>query len=301
MGGGGRPARAAVVKRWTLSVVLRCATSGGVVFHKRSHPSLAHEGRVLAALGNRRDGPVPTVVALGEPYDGWCTREVNLRPGTELAQDARGRALAVLCGLQRDWLGRTAELAATGCWSRTPEALAGLVPTAARRDLFGAASALPGALSARERTRFTEACARLPELCAELAAAPPGVTLVHGDLHPGNWGVERDTGRIVLLDWAEASVGHPFLDVAAALRSCPDAAARSRALDRYFTHWSPLMSREECRTVWRLAEPVAAFNQLVTYARLLDEAEPRERTDWAPRLLWWARRLPRAVDEADRG
>ncbi|MER6435942.1 phosphotransferase [Streptomyces sp. NPDC001185] len=293
-----RTGPAEVVKRWTLSVVLRCATSGGVVFHKRSHPSLAHEGRVLAALGARDPVRVPAVVAQGAPYDGWCTREVRLSPGTDFPQDARGRALAVLSGLQRDWLGRPAELAALGCWSRTPRALADMVPTAARHDLFGPASPLPGALSAREWKRFSEACARLPELCAELAAAPPGVTLVHGDLHPGNWGIARDTGRIVLLDWAEASVGHPFLDIAAALRSCSDAGAHARALDRYFTHWAPLMSREECRAVWRLAEPVAAFNQLVTYTRLLDEAEPHERADWAPRLLWWARRVPRTVRRA---
>ncbi|MEU6275046.1 aminoglycoside phosphotransferase family protein [Streptomyces populi] len=286
------------VKRWSLSAVLRCPTTGGPVFYKQSLPSLAHEGRVLSLLAGRRPRIVPAVVADAPPEDGWCTREVRLRPGTELPHEVRGRALATLGDVQRDWLGRTPELAATGCWTRTARALADMVPSLARSDLFEPGSGLPDALSAREWLRFSAACARLPELCAALAAAPPGETLVHGDLHPGNWGVARATGGIVLLDWAEAAVGHPFLDVVAALRSCPDPGTKGRALDRYFSGWSSLMSPARCRTVWRLAEPVAVFNQIVTYAHFVAEAEPDERAGWAPRLLWWARRLPRTVEDA---
>ncbi|MFF3919261.1 phosphotransferase family protein [Streptomyces sp. NPDC001852] len=288
------------VKRWELSAVLRCPTSGGAVFYKQSLPSLAHEGRVLALLADRHPGLVPEVLAPGPPREGWCTREVPLRPGTELPDDERGRALAVLGTVQRDWLGRTAELTVAGCWVRTPRALAGLVALGGRSDLFGPDSGLPDALSAPESARLAAACARLPELCAALVAAPPGESLVHGDLHPGNWGVTPATGRTVFLDWAEASVGHPFLDVAAALRSCPDAGVRARALDRYFASWSPLMSAAECREVWRLAEPVAAFNQLVTYTHFIDTAEPHERPGWAPRLLGWARGLLRTTDTAGR-
>ncbi|MFJ9541219.1 phosphotransferase family protein [Streptomyces sp. NPDC101225] len=286
------------VKRWTLSAVLRCPTSGGTVFHKQSLPSLLHEGPVLALLAGRHPGLVPEIIAPGPPDEGWCTRGVDLRPGTQLPEEERGRALAVLGAVQRDWLGRTADLAAAGCWVRTPRALAGLAALSERSDLFGPGSGLPDALSASESVRLAAACARLPERCAALATAPPGVSLVHGDLHPGNWGVTPATGRTVLLDWAEASVGHPFLDVAAALRSCPGPGVRARALDRYFASWSPLMSAAECREVWRLAEPVAAFNQLVTYAHLADTAEPHERPGWAPRLLGWARALLRTADGA---
>lgn len=288
------------VKRWALSAVLRCPTSGGAVFYKQSLLSLAHEGGVLALLAGRHPGLVPEVLAPGPPEEGWCTREVALRPGTKLPDEERGRALAVLGTVQRDWLGRTAELTAAGCWVRTPHALAGLARLSERSDLFGPGSGLPGALSVPESVRMADAFDRLPGLCAALAAAPPGESLVHGDLHPGNWGVTRATGRTVFLDWAEASIGHPFLDIAAALRSCPDPEVRARALDRYFTSWSPLMSSAECREVWRLAEPVAAFNQLVTYTHFTDMAEPHERPGWAPRLLGWARALLWAVDGARR-
>ncbi|MFJ2214256.1 phosphotransferase family protein [Streptomyces sp. NPDC101062] len=288
------------VKRWALSAVLRCPTSGGAVFHKQSLPSLAHEGRVLALLADRHPGLVPEVLPPGPPDEGWCTRGVALRPGTELPDAERGRALAVLGAVQRDWLGRTTDLTAAGCWVRTGHALAGLAPLSERSDLFGPDSGLPDPLSASESVRLAEVCARLPELCAALATAPPGESLVHGDLHPGNWGVTHATGRTVFLDWAEASVGHPFLDVAAALRSCPDPGVRSRALDRYFASWSPLMPAAECREVWRLAEPVAAFNQLVTYTHFTDTAEPHERSGWAPRLLGWARALLRTTDGARR-
>jgi hypothetical protein len=288
------------IKRWTLSAVLACPTTDGTVFYKESHPSLWQEGPVLAALSESPSGLVPAVVSPAPPDQGWCTREVRMHPGTQQPPAARGRALAALAVAQQDWLGRTAELAATGCWDRRSEVLAGLVPTVLRDDILGPESRLPEPLSAAEHARLADACARLPELCAALAAAPPGETLVHGDLHPGNWGVARDDGRTVLLDWAEASVGHPFLDIAAALRSASDPRARTRAQDQCFAAWAPLMSLQECLAVWRFAEPVAVFNQIVTYVRLLDEAEPHERAGWGPRLLWWARHLPDAVDRAQR-
>ena len=49
---------------------------------------------------------------------------------------------------------------------------------------------------------------RLAALCDELAAARIPDTIQHGDLHPRSVFVQGDATRI--LDWGDASVGHPF-------------------------------------------------------------------------------------------
>ncbi|MFH9089314.1 phosphotransferase [Streptomyces sp. NPDC017673] len=292
------------VKNWVLSAVLRCPTPQGPVYYKQALPCLAHEGPLLARLGARRPGLVPTVLAPDLPGPGWCTRGVRLLPGTGLPERARGDALRELAVLQRRLLeepGRVAELTGLGCWDRRADALAREARAlAGRADVFGPDAPLPDALTPREARSWAEALRRIPSWCAELATQPPGDTLVHGDLHPGNWGVGAADGRIMLLDWAEAAVGHPFLDIAPALRSATDAAERARALARCFTGWVPLMSPARCAAVWRIAEPVAALNQVVTYVRFHDETAPPERRNWAPRVLWWARRLIGLLDGAGR-
>jgi hypothetical protein len=312
------------VRAWALSAVLRCGTTDGPVFYKEAVPSLRHEGRVLAHLGARQAasaraaasaavpslaapslavpsraapvsagaveaGLVPAVLGAEVPGPGWCTRGVDVRPGTELPERERAAALRALVPIQLGLLGREAELTAIGCWDRTAAALRpGL---AHRTDLFGPGRELPDAFSREEAARWSQGAERLAGLCRELADAPPGNTLVHGDLHPGNWGVDRRSGRLMLFDWAEAAVGHPFLDVVAALRSAVDPAVHRWARERYFQAWSPLLSAADCADVWRLAEPVAVLNQIVTYVRFFDESGPLERQGWTQRILWWARRL----------
>lgn len=67
----------------------------------------------------------------------------------------------------------------------------------------------------------------LPDLRARLFL--DGVTLIHGDVHPGNVIVSRGPApRVVLIDWGRARVGSPLEDVASWLQSlcCWEPAAR---------------------------------------------------------------------------
>ncbi|MGW7416032.1 phosphotransferase family protein [Streptomyces sp. NPDC054863] len=290
------------VKNWALSAVLTCCTPAGRIYYKRTLPFLAHEGPLLAHLGERYRGFVPAVVVDGAPEPDWCTHDALVMSGSALPAPDRGAALLRLALLQRDLLGDTGRLRALGCWDRDALSLARRVPELALRgDLLAPAPGRPHTLAHEEWARWADALARLPALCAELASAPPGNTLVHGDLHPGNWGVDLVTGRIVLLDWAEAAVGHPFLDLAPALRSESAALAGARARARCFEGWQPLLSPDECEAVWRLAEPVAALSQLLTYVRFHDETAEPERRGWAPRVLWWARRLLTLLEPGGHG
>lgn len=287
------------VRRWSLSAVLAVPTSDGLLYFKQTYPALQHEGPVIAALGSDSSSAVPEMVGSAPWAEGWFTRGVAQQPGSSQPQVMRGTALAALASVQRSWLGRVGELSGLGCWDRRPEVLATRIPALLRPELLGASSGPAEAvLSADEYECLAKACLRLPAICAELATAPPGNTLVHGDLHPGNWGIADADGRTVLLDWAEAAVGHPFYDIGPALRSADEAPARSRALAVCLEAWDGVVDRSDVSNIWRLAEPVAILNQLVTYAGFLQEAEPRDRGGWRLRLVIWARQLTSAVERA---
>jgi aminoglycoside phosphotransferase (APT) family kinase protein len=118
---------------------------------------------------------------------------------------------------------------------------------------------LPGDLA----TRFREAVPRLQQLCAELASAAIGPTLVHGDLHAGN--IMRTDGRFVVFDWSDACVADPFVDVLMFLDRLPDdPELRATFRARYLDAWTGI-PRSEADVYAELAEPLAAMHHAVTY------------------------------------
>jgi aminoglycoside phosphotransferase (APT) family kinase protein len=72
---------------------------------------------------------------------------------------------------------------------------------------------------------------RFAELCAELAARGVPETIQHDDLHQFNVYV-RD-GRPRILDWGDASVGHPYFSLVATLRHVEDRGITRAFLDAW--------------------------------------------------------------------
>ncbi|TBA68938.1 hypothetical protein ELH58_10250 [Rhizobium ruizarguesonis] len=92
-------------------------------------------------------------------------------------------------------------------------------------------------------------------------------TLVHGDLHPGNFrGTER---TLTLLDWGDSGIGHPMLDQPAFLDRV--ASEYAETIKEYWARawlaWLP--GCEPARAAGLLA-PIAAARQAVIYRRFLD-------------------------------
>src|SRR5262245_15203841 len=66
-------------------------------------------------------------------------------------------------------------------------------------------------LDAAERAALDASAPRFAELCAELAAAGIGPSVQHDDLHMNNVYARGDELRV--LDWGDASIGHPFFSL----------------------------------------------------------------------------------------
>jgi hypothetical protein len=110
--------------------------------------------------------------------------------------------------------------------------------------------------------------------CRELDDTPVPATVQHDDLTDDNIFV-RDSDW-VFLDWADASVAHPFASlvyperhVARTFGVDPEGAQVRRLRDAYLEPWTDLMMRHELSDARRIAVRVAAVGRAVAWRRAL--------------------------------
>ena len=261
----GRPATgpAGQRKTWNLAALFQLPTGAGPVWLKATPPFAADEASVIAAFAAVAPGLVPPVVGAGpgrvllEHLPGEDCWEAS--PGLV------GRAVRRLATAQAVLAGRLPSLRASlpGLPDRRSAALAGQV-TALLDGPVG------GELSAEEAAAARGLLSRLPLL--EACGLPD--TIVHGDFHPGNW--RSDGGPPVVVDWADAHLGHPVLD---GLRACNflPADKRPAAARAWIGAWAALVPGCDSARALRLAEPLAHLAYAVRYQEFLDGIEPSER------------------------
>lgn len=249
------------MRTWNLSSLWRIPLPEGVAWLKVVPPFFAHEGALLERLAG---GPVP-------PLLGWDGGRILMPeiPGDDLygaPLPTLSRMVQLLVGLQRDWLGREAELLALGLPDWRPTALTEAIASVVERT---ADELQPG-----DRAELGRLVDGLPARFARVAEAGLGDALVHGDFHPGNVRGRAD-GPIVLLDWGDSGVGHPLLDQAAFLdRMAPDSIEPIRR--RWRREWQRAVPGSDPDRAARRLAPVAAARQAVIYRRFLDNIEPAE-------------------------
>jgi len=127
---------------------------------------------------------------------------------------------AVAAAVDR-WVAVQAAIAADGGVRRLREAGLPELPLATLCDRLRAAF-LDGAggdepLPEPERAVLAELLRQLPAVLDRIAEARLPQTLVHGDLTPINW--RRDGDRLVIIDWADAHLGHPATQIRLAVKA----------------------------------------------------------------------------------
>jgi len=258
----GRPSTgpAQQVKSWNLSGLWRIPTGAGPAWLKTVPAFFAHEGRVIAALG---DAPVPPLLAVDDgrvllddvPGEDQWTAPVAVL--LEMVQ--------LLVTLQVRWIGRTEELLALGVADFRPPALA--AAAASLLDRIGPSvdtrprAVLSGLVEGLDR-RFSDV-----ESCGL-----PG-TLVHGDFHPGN--LRGRAGALVLLDWGDCGVGHPLLDLGAMLDRL-DTTQADAVRDAWFEQWKTEVPGCDPARAADLLAPVSRLRNAIVFQSFLDGIEPSE-------------------------
>ena len=241
----GRPVQE---KWWNLSAVLEVPTAHGSTWLKAIPPFFADEGRVIELLSNFR---VPLLLGVGDRMSLMApiAGEDQWDPDDAAIEEL----ITSLVEIQVWSVDRLDDFLAVGARDRRAARLA--------EDF----AAFPDMPSIQEWAEELEGCG-LP------------ITLLHGDFHPGN--ARGVPGELVILDWTDAAVGSPLLDLPAFLvRLSPDRAAFARSLAVQL--WSEHVGGVDFERAFDLAEALRGAMDALVYQEFLDGIEPAERIDHA--------------------
>jgi Ser/Thr protein kinase RdoA (MazF antagonist) len=169
------------------------------------------------------------------------------------------------------WVAVQAAIAAEAHELRAPRMLPGELPAELEGLLAGEVGER---LSADELVQARRLLDALPQIIARLDSSGLPITLVHADLHPGNW---RSDGRNrVIVDWADSYVGHPATDIQR-LRDWIPAEKRDHAVSTWAAAWQRHLPGCEPLRALEPATILARLFGAVTYQRFLDNIERSER------------------------
>lgn len=249
------PLRLVQTEPW--ATVYRAESPDGMVWFKACAPTHAFEVALTASLSSRWPHTVTDVLAhdverrwllmadAGEPL-----RAIGNPPGCWES------LLPAYAELQIGETAHVAEHLSTG----TPDLRVDRLP-ALYEDLLR--SDVP--LESGELDRLRAFASRFGELCDELAAANVEPSVQHDDLHMNNVYAKSDDLRI--LDWGDASVGHPFFslfEVFRFLREVDRPPDRdpwfARLRDVYLEPWGP-----DLGAVFDLAQIVGGFAHAIAW------------------------------------
>ena len=251
-------------KHWSISALLSVETDDGAFWFKQVPPFMAHEGALMRTLARLKPEALPEVVAVGSD---WCLMRGLAEPA-QLSETEN--AFGVLAELQQAATPLASELLELGCPDRRPPQLrADLEALSERSDL----------LDGTQRERLARVLPRaLNHIGALEDTIPP--TIVHGDLHGGNWSLDRASGQWVIFDWTDGCLAHPFMDLGVLPRD--DEARRHARLESYLAVWRSALDESLVQRVLSDALPAAAAFHAVSYQRIIDGVRGDDAVGWNP-------------------
>jgi hypothetical protein len=250
------------VKSWNLSCLYRLPTAAGPAWVKCTPPFVASEALAIGYVAEHAADLVPDVLAT--TADGACVLMADV-PGIDCWQPDPDTVRELL----RRYV--TVQVALAG------RELPGLpdhrLSTLARRVERLLAPDVAGGLDAAERHSLDRLVEDLPRRAAAIAAAGLPETLVHGDFHPGNW---RSDGHVRVVDWCEASHGHPARNLLRLTEWLP-APLAAMATASWVAGWRAAVPGSDPARAVELVRPVQHLEGALLYQTFLDGIEPDER------------------------
>lgn len=281
----GAPAQ---VRATAWSAVYMLPASDARLWFKASGGGTRYEARLTRALAQWAPGRVLAPLAV---HAGHCWQ---LLPdgGTPLRQlpantnhRAWERFAAGYAELQRAVSPWAQEMLLLGVPDHRPEVMPGHLAALLRDPAVAISAQKRGALRALQ-SRYAGACARL-------AAAGPGPTIQHDDLHSANVFPAPSGDRF--FDWGDASVAHPFTSLLVAQRAMahtfglpPGDPVVRRFRDAYLEPWG---LRRDGPELAELAAWTGMAGRALAWRRALATAGPADLSEYDDPISGWAEEL----------
>jgi hypothetical protein len=279
--------------------LIRFETNGSAVWFKAVGEPNVHELWISRYLAQFYPDFVPRILGICEEWNAWLTAEVQ---GTHLDEnsdiDTWTAVTRTLAHLQIASIADTLHLIEAGCRDVRVSTLVDSV------DPFLDVMAILMVQQTKEsparlgRKELAVLGSQLKDALSAYSNLDIRNTLGHLDLNPGNIIASRD--HCTLLDWAEASVGPPFLTLQFLLERLrrlrpADESWERRLLSEYSAHWRSLVGPGEITEALAVAPLLAVY----TYAAAADtwrEAHRMDDPDIARHFRSLTRRIKREAD-----
>ncbi|TQL56692.1 phosphotransferase family enzyme [Oryzihumus leptocrescens] len=283
---------------WSSAAVF--PTGDGRVWFKANGEGTRQEPAVVRTLERIAPGLAPQVVAVDADRGWWLTRDAGPTLRSVLPAGEQWPVWEALlpryAAAQLELAAHRAELLALGVPERSPATLpeqaADLVEELAATD------PARGGLTPRRRAALE---ARLPaygQWCAELAADGLPWTLQHDDLHAANvcWQGSAATARVI--DWGDASIGHPFGTLLATLNSLArhgqatlEDARVLRVRDALLEPWSGLADRSTLLRSVELARATGPVTRALAWRAALRDAPVEAQVEFDFPVRGWVEEI----------
>lgn len=142
------------------------------------------------------------------------------------------------------------------------------------QDLLGRAE-VRDALTDADLAAVEALVAELPRRLDDIAACALPDTVLHGDMHPGNW--RRAGDRLTLLDWGDVSVGNPMVDQRAFVERLAEPGLGDRTSRLWAGLWKDLVPGSDPTRAAYLLALVTQLAAAAAYQHFLDPIEATER------------------------
>ncbi|MEV7626555.1 phosphotransferase [Actinoplanes sp. NPDC089786] len=246
-------------KTWNLSAIWRLDVAGAPVAWLKQVPEFfAHEPAVLGLVAGVAPGLVPPLLAAGS-QGRMLLAHVPGEDGFGAGAGVRAEIAAEWHPVQEHFADRVDDLLAVGL----PDARLAVEPFA--RVAAGHRADVDG---------LGEVIDELPRRLERIAACRLPDTIVHGDLHPGNARI-RSGAPAVIMDWGDASVGHPADDILRLTEGLPGTEAEALTV-AWALRWRAARPDSDPQLAAELMRPVFHLRRAVIYADFVAKIEPAE-------------------------
>ncbi len=248
------------------AAIARVATASSDVWFKEAAPALAFEPALTVAVSRRCPDFTPEVLAV--EGTSMLTRDAGpqLRSFRKSGEPAPSwdEVLPLYAELQIELAGDLDELLALGTPDKRPAAV-----SSAYLDLVERVSGAEPSATGRFRALAPEL-----ELLVEALEGALPLTVIHEEVHEGNVFVRGGQAR--LLDWAEASVSHPFAglvntlrDIAYRQRLKPNGREMLRLRSVYLEPWTRFAPPAELGEVFNRGYLLGTVCRALSWDRIL--------------------------------
>lgn len=274
----------AIVRNWGLSYVMKAHTSGGVFFFKTVAPLplFVNEAKTTRELTELFPQHILTPVAMDAGRDWMLIPALEHVVGWNGSINQRSGFLRQFARLQITAVSHLNTLSAASLQDRRIEWTSTQIEPLLTHEYC------QQALTPEEITDLVNLIPFLQNLCAELAEGPIPQTLVHGDLHGGNVGVQN--GSFIFFDWTDACITHPFFDMLDILFE-EDTAVQTELRDAYLAEWTDFAPMPQLLQIWQMTEIGAAIHHGLSYLHILLNLERHSQSDMGEMIPFWLRKI----------